>query len=141
MATDHVTYTLLVLCWNQGQCSPIHDHPCDGCWMRVLEGQVQECRYQPQKGGTAGSDDAAAAALVGTSDETYTAGDLAFIDDNLGYHKVGNPSATVPAVTLHLYSPPFATCKVWTTPDQGRSSEPPRNSGAICHYTEYGRRV
>jgi hypothetical protein len=30
IATDHVSYTLLLLCWNPGQESPIHDHPCDG---------------------------------------------------------------------------------------------------------------
>ena len=47
IATDHVSYTLLLLCWNPGEESPIHDHPCDGCWMEVLQGQIQECRYRP----------------------------------------------------------------------------------------------
>ena len=40
--TDHSSYTLLLLCWNPGQSSPIHNHPCDACWMKVLQGAVQE---------------------------------------------------------------------------------------------------
>jgi hypothetical protein len=45
IATDDERYTLLLLCWNPNKASPIHDHPCDGCWMRVVCGKVQECRY------------------------------------------------------------------------------------------------
>jgi hypothetical protein len=36
----------MLLCWNPGKCSPIHDHPCRGCWVRVCEGEVVETRYQ-----------------------------------------------------------------------------------------------
>jgi len=46
VATDNETYTLLLLCWNPGKQSPIHDHPCDGCWVRVCQGSVKETRYQ-----------------------------------------------------------------------------------------------
>lgn len=46
VATDNETYTLLLLCWNPGKQSPIHDHPCDGCWVRVVEGSVTETRYE-----------------------------------------------------------------------------------------------
>ena len=45
VATDGLSYTLLFLCWNPGRESPIHDHPCDGCWMRVCEGTIEECRF------------------------------------------------------------------------------------------------
>lgn len=51
VATDNTHYTLMLLCWNPGKSSPIHDHPCDGCWMQVLEGQVRECRYERTKNG------------------------------------------------------------------------------------------
>ena len=30
VSTDGESYTLLLLCWNPGKESPIHDHPCDG---------------------------------------------------------------------------------------------------------------
>lgn len=31
----------------------------------------------------------------------------------MGLHRVENSSATNPAVSLHLYSPPFSTCSVF----------------------------
>mmetsp|Transcript_32952 Transcript_32952/g.75894 ORF Transcript_32952/g.75894 Transcript_32952/m.75894 type:complete len:159 (-) Transcript_32952:749-1225(-) len=46
VATDGKHFTLLLLCWNPGHESPIHNHPCDGCWMKVVKGTVQECRYE-----------------------------------------------------------------------------------------------
>jgi hypothetical protein len=49
VSTDDKHYTLLLLCWNPGKESPVHDHPCDGCWMQVFQGNVQESRYE-QKG-------------------------------------------------------------------------------------------
>ena len=49
VATDDETYTLLLLCWNPGKQSPIHDHPCDGCRVRVCKGKVKETRYEMNK--------------------------------------------------------------------------------------------
>lgn len=46
VATDDETYTLLLLCWNPDKQSPIHDHPCDGCRVRVCKGKVKETRYE-----------------------------------------------------------------------------------------------
>jgi hypothetical protein len=46
VATDDETFSLLLLCWNPDMESPIHDHPCDGCWVRVCNGVVKETRYE-----------------------------------------------------------------------------------------------
>ena len=46
VATDNETFTLLLICWNPGKESPIHDHPCDGCWVRVCQGKIEETRYK-----------------------------------------------------------------------------------------------
>jgi cysteine dioxygenase len=126
IATDHVSYTLLLLCWNPGQESPIHDHPCDGCWMEVFQGQIQECRYRASKHN--------ASTLECTQDKTFDEGGIVFIEDSQGLHKVGNPG-TRPAVTMHLYSPPFQSCKIWLD----ETKKPSKSS--ICHYSEYGRLV
>lgn len=90
-------------------------------------GDVRECRYrysqrEPQ-------------VLECIRDETFTEGGIVFIEDSEGYHKVGNPSSTSPAVTMHLYSPPFQSCKIWL--DERR--QPSRS--CICHYSEYGKKV
>jgi cysteine dioxygenase len=149
IATDNKTYTLMLLCWNPGQESPIHSHPCDGCWLQVLDGQIREVRYDTE--------------LQPFSDETYTAGQLSWITDNIGYHKVGNaspPKSTTttattidldvkssssstssslpsgrPAATLHLYSPPFKECHFWRD-ESDPTAEP--SVGKNIHYSEYG---
>lgn len=127
VATDGETFTLLLLCWNPGKESPIHDHPCDGCWMHVCEGSIEENRYSNEDGTDR---------LQCYSDKTYQEGQLAFIEDSMGYHKVGNPSGTVPAVTMHLYSPPFQACKVWLDPEH--ASRPSRS--CVCYHSEYGKK-
>ena len=129
ISTDNETYTLLLLCWNPGKASPIHDHPCDGCWMKVCRGQVRECRYEYP----AGSGDATERSLECIHDETYSEGELAYISDYMGFHKVGNPSDTIPAVTLHLYVPPISQCKIWVKEDCAPSTCYSSN------YSEYGR--
>lgn len=38
--------------------------------------------------------------------------DVTYMSDNLGLHKIANPSHTSTAISLHLYSPPFQSCNV-----------------------------
>lgn len=122
-------FTLLLLCWNPGKSSPIHDHPCNGCWMRVLCGSVVETRY---------SRDAATNKLKNTGECAAVEGDVIYIDDSIGLHKVTNPSPTAPACTLHLYSPPFTSCSIWLdeTADADKSLKP-----VVTYYSEFGERV
>jgi cysteine dioxygenase len=145
VATDHRTYALLVLVWTPGKASAIHDHPCDGCWMRVLSGSIRECRYAPKGpllsetspscGG--GGDIGSCAALECIRDDCYHEGQVLHIEDCLGYHKVENPSPTQPAVTMHLYSPPFGRCRVWLDETSCASSR----SSWVRYDSEYGNRV
>lgn len=44
-ATDEKHYTLLVLCWSPGKESKIHNHPCDGCFIKTLSGCIREIQY------------------------------------------------------------------------------------------------
>lgn len=60
METD--LFSLIILVWNPRKESPVHDHPCDGCWVRVLEGQVQETVYDKNSSGD----------LEVTGEETYS---------------------------------------------------------------------
>ena len=43
--TDGENYTLLILCWNAGRESSIHNHPCDGCFVKTIRGCIRESRY------------------------------------------------------------------------------------------------
>lgn len=46
---------------------------------------------------------------------------IAYIDDSMGYHKIGNPNRDTGSVSMHLYTPPFSTCKVWMDPSRPAS--------------------
>lgn len=127
IATDDETFTLLLLCWNPNMESPIHDHPCDGCWMRACEGAVQETRYEHN---------VQTDCLEVKSNEVFTEGKLAYINDVMGYHKIGNPSSSIPAITMHLYCPPIKKCKIWS--DATKASCPSRVH--VCNHSEYGVR-
>ena len=140
IATDHVSYTLLALCWSADQCSPIHDHPGDGCYMRVIDGAIFEKRFRIQS-----------SQLVCTAHQVYTSNQLAFIHDVMGLHQIGrhNPpllapakgqafGTSQPAVSLHLYTPPIQRCHVFSS--VGETGVQVCDSGPMTHYSEYGRR-
>jgi len=156
IATDDETFTLLLLCWNPGKYSPIHDHPCDGCWMRVCQGCVNEVRYKkkdtssrPSPSPSSSSNERyetereekddhcdISSSFACTMDTTFEQGQQTFIHDNLGYHKVGNPCNDTIAISMHLYSPPFSECKIWMDQMDASSSTTSR----MCNYSEYGQR-
>jgi cysteine dioxygenase len=94
-------FSLLVICWDKCTGSPIHDHPSDGCWIIGLDGTVEEKRYITQKDGT----------LKETECSLVKPGELSWMHNSIGYHKVGNPSPNMRATTLHIYSPPYKMCK------------------------------
>lgn len=50
IATDNKNYTLLLLCWNPGKESKIHNHPCDGCFVKTIRGCIRESRYTVHEG-------------------------------------------------------------------------------------------
>jgi len=51
--------------------------------------------------------------LVVKNENKVVEGAIAYMDDSLGLHKVGNPHPTQGAITMHLYSPPYQSCKSW----------------------------
>lgn len=75
------TFTLMLLCWNPAVESPIHDHPCrNGCYVKVVDGTIREHQYVK---------DEAANKLTLTQVSTGSEGDVLYIDDGIGFHKVG----------------------------------------------------
>lgn len=39
-------YNILLLCWAESQGSSIHDHSNSHCFMKCLDGELQETRYE-----------------------------------------------------------------------------------------------
>ena len=96
----------------------IHDHADAHCLMRVLSGTLRESRYSTPTATTPPSPPHI------IRETTYTAGQVTYMSDSLGVHKISNPDPERPAVSLHLYTPPNAAregCHVWDERVGGRS--------------------
>lgn len=83
---------VVLIHWKPGKVSDIHGHPKGGCAFKVLQGKLEELRY---------SADSSQKLL---SSNGYRAGSIAYIDDNLGHHAIGNPFGSS-ALSIHAYTP------------------------------------
>ena len=126
VATDGLHYNLLVLCWGPGKSSRIHNHPCDGCYVKVLSGSLRETRYTIDKVNKE---------ILFNCESTAGPGTITFMNDDIGLHKITNPSAEIGAVSLHLYTPPFQNCKVWESAGKSLLSS---FDAKMCSYSRFG---
>jgi cysteine dioxygenase len=101
---------LLILVWNQGKGSLIHDHANAHCIVKILKGSLKEELYHPP------TDSQCPSELALKKVSHYTTNDVSYMSDELGLHRMMNPSDTEVAVSLHLYTPPYASkygCRVF----------------------------
>lgn len=106
-------YDLLVLCWKNGQRSPIHDHFGSSCAVRVLRGVLTETAFAFAPHGrvkAVGSRDLAAGTICGGQD--------------LDVHQVSNlQDGDAELVTIHIYSPPLRRMGTYSLTDDARGLE------------------
>ncbi len=89
-------WEMLLLCWLPGQKTVIHDH--GGSWgaSRVLAGSLHESLFRWRE---------SASTITRLRGRTVKTAQVT-IESNATVHQVGNDGA-VPAISLHLYSPPL----------------------------------
>lgn len=83
---------VVLIHWKPGKQSSVHGHAQGGCVFKILQGKLQEKRFSPDT----------AQELLAVS--TFKAGSMAYIDDDMAYHAVGNPFEE-PAISIHVYTP------------------------------------
>jgi cysteine dioxygenase len=90
-------YQALVLCWRNGQRSPIHNHRGSNCGVKVLRGVATETQFARAPNGM----------VYAVKSRDLSVGHVcASADDNV--HQVSNLQAGgADLVTLHVYSPPL----------------------------------
>lgn len=98
-------FELLLLCWDVGQSSPIHNHAGQNCWMGVLQGEMEELQFLPPGNGRSG-------ALLPGPTKSLPIGKVAFINDEIALHLV-RPRGNVTGCSLHCYAKPIETCNVY----------------------------
>eukprot|EP00474_Spongospora_subterranea_P004108 CRZ04566.1 hypothetical protein [Spongospora subterranea] len=106
ISSDDVNFTLMMLCWNKGKLSPIHDHANSECWVRIVSGTALEEQFIKDP-----CDESAPLQLKTVN--TVPAGGVTHIHDRIGLHRLGNASSEHVMISLHCYSPPFRSCKVF----------------------------
>jgi cysteine dioxygenase len=89
------SYELLLACWEPGQIGPIHDYNGQESWFRVLQGELTEELFSfPIESGKALSHRAV--------DQVYQAGNLGYINDGQGLHRLRNAS-NERVISIHLH--------------------------------------
>lgn len=94
-------YELILLCWKEGQKTPIHCHNEQECWVHVLKGEFLEKRFEGEEGDL-------------TLDHKMSLGQerVSYMNDDMGYHSLEN-TADGKAMSLHLYMDPIDRCRVY----------------------------
>lgn len=106
-------YHLLVLCWKNGQRSPIHDHTGSACGVRVLRGTATETLFERTACGH----------VKATFSRDLHAGCVCGSEDS-DIHQVSNlQDGNADLVTIHIYSPPLMRMGTYSLFDLSRGEE------------------
>jgi DMSO/TMAO reductase YedYZ molybdopterin-dependent catalytic subunit len=106
-------YNVWIMCWKNGQRSPVHDHAASACAVRVLRGTLTETRYVFAPNG--------AIKAVGSC-EVEAGGICAAQDAHM--HQIANLQAgNADLVTLHIYTPPLARMNTYSLTDAARGED------------------
>jgi len=113
-------FNLMLLCWAEGQGSSIHDHTDSNCFMKCLQGKLAETRYawptvddEEIKSKKNDENNEKEVPMKILSRNELQEGQVSYINDSLGLHRVENPSHTDTTITLHVYIPPYAHCQTY----------------------------
>ncbi|MCT4697769.1 cysteine dioxygenase family protein [Tenacibaculum haliotis] len=95
-------FELILLCWEQGQITPIHDHGGEECWVKVIEGEFRETIYK--------EDEIGGLTFVKSSVSKENA--VTYMKDFMGFHSLENLSKKR-SMSLHLYAKPIRKCRAF----------------------------
>jgi inositol oxygenase len=90
-------FEIIIISWNNNQNSPIHNHPENGCLMKILKGSLVEERYDNDL------------KKIETSICNYK--DVSYINGSKILHKILNKNQKT--VSIHIYSPPNFKIKTY----------------------------
>lgn len=99
---DNEKFELILLCWEEGQKTAIHDHGGEECWVKIVEGEFRENIYESNEEGK----------LKIVRSSIAKTNDIAYMIDFMGYHNLENLS-NKRSMSLHLYAKPIRNCKVY----------------------------
>ncbi len=95
-------FELLLLCWDEGQETSIHDHNGEDCWVYLLNGEMKEIFYTLNNSNHPIED----------RSQSILPHQLSFMNDRIGFHKLRN-SFKGKSMSLHLYAKPIEQCSFY----------------------------
>ena len=101
---ENEKFELILLCWNECQGTPIHDHGGEECWVKFIEGEFKETIYDKNENGS----------LTHTKSILSKENDISYMIDFMGFHKLENLS-NKKGMSLHLYAKPIKSCNVFNS--------------------------
>jgi predicted metal-dependent enzyme (double-stranded beta helix superfamily) len=104
-------FDLLLLSWNPGAKSPIHNHPCERCFLMALSGSMKETRFKLSVDNS----------LEPVDNLPIPIGVATWISDDIGLHSISN-AGDLTSYSLHCYVPGFTTPCLIYDPVTGISS-------------------
>jgi cysteine dioxygenase len=102
-------FELLLLCWNPDQETPIHCHDSQECWVVMIDGQLEEEKFEYNKKEKVPEK---------TEESELNDSVISYMTDDLGYHLLRNPKRKR-AMSLHLYVNPINKCST-ICPETGK---------------------
>ncbi|MFQ5720777.1 MAG: cysteine dioxygenase family protein [Acidobacteriota bacterium] len=105
-------FEILVLCWKDGQCSPIHDHASSICSMAVVEGVCSTETYTlPGEQRASAVVPGESVSLSRTARGLFQRGEVVTVVGG-DIHRVGNLQGDgADLVTVHVYLPAIASMR------------------------------
>ena len=100
--TENDKFELILICWEQGQITPIHNHDGQECWVRIIEGEFSETIYNANEDGL----------LKRFKSTISKSNDITYMVDFMGFHTLENLSKKR-SISLHLYAKPIRSCKIF----------------------------
>ena len=103
-------FEVLALCWEVGQASNIHNHRGQLCWMAVPIGKLKNQNFRLLE-----SDEAKRTCKLEKSESCLITPDSPLeVDRSEPIHQVTNlPEFNERAVSIHIYSRPFDSCRIY----------------------------
>ena len=90
-------FEIYIICWNNNQKSPIHDHSENGCVMKILQGRLTQILYTHD--------------FTSCKSTNFKKDDISYIHNNIGLHKILNYNEQT--CSLHIYSPPLHKTNIY----------------------------
>lgn len=82
---------VLIITWGKNQEAKVHDHSENGCFLKVLEGSLEENIFSVN--------------LDSMNKRILEKGNISYMDNKIGLHSVINRLDEI-CVSIHIYSPP-----------------------------------